>query len=267
MQYGKVSKKGKSKGKSSATSGGSGSCGSTGNPSKSNGKGKKVPLPTDICWRCGKGRHQKGQPCKAVEAVCRNCSIKGHYERVCMKGKPCSTHLVNVSKASTSSTNSDPDYYNEHGDPVYAHIVNVKENNWKKHLIQFTISTDLEKVRNSMESSTKCPTVLLKADTEADMNLMNTNTFDSIFKDRELLQPSSLRMEAYGSKSLMEVLGKFHAFLRWKGKVYRQLFYITGANNSPNLLSRDGCYRLGVIMPCYSVESTGNSSKFQENQK
>ena len=81
-------------------------------PSKSSGKGRKVPLPTDISWRCCKGRHQKGQPCKAVEAVCRNCSIKGHYEKVCIKGK-CSTHLVNVPEASTSST-SDQDYYHEH---------------------------------------------------------------------------------------------------------------------------------------------------------
>ena len=64
-----------------ANGGSSGSTGSSGNPSKSGGKGNKVPLPTDICWRCGKGRHQKGQPCKAVEAVCRICSIKGHYMR------------------------------------------------------------------------------------------------------------------------------------------------------------------------------------------
>ena len=77
---------------------------------KPSGKGKKVPLPTDICWRCGKGRHQKGQPCKAVEAVCRNCGTKGHYEKVCMKK---STHLVNVPG---TSTDSEPDYFNEHGD-------------------------------------------------------------------------------------------------------------------------------------------------------
>ena len=31
----------------------------------------------------------------------------------------------------------------------------------------------------------------------------------------------------------------------------------------PNLLSRDGCYTLGVIKTCYSVESMRNSSKFQ----
>ena len=63
------------------------------------------------------------------------------------------------------------------------------------------------------------------------------------------------------------VLGKFHAFLRWKGHVYRQLFYVTNVNASPNLLSRDGCYTLGVLKPCYSVETTENSSKFQGNTK
>ena len=179
-----------------------------------------------------------------------------------MKGK-CSTHLVNVPKASTSST-SDPDYYNEHSDPVYAHMVNVQDNKCK-HLIQFPVSTDLEQVRNSVESSMKCPTVLLKANTGANMNLMNSWTFDSIFKDRTVLQPSSLTMEAYRNHSTVEVLGKFHVFLRWKGRVYQQLFYVTNTNNSPSLLSRDGCYTLGVIKPCYSVESTRNSSKFQGN--
>ena len=72
----------------------------------------------------------------------------------------------------------------KHGDPVYAHMVNFKEINQKKHLIQFLISTNLEKVRNSVESFTKCPTVLLKAVTSADVNLMNAKTFDTLFKDR-----------------------------------------------------------------------------------
>ena len=47
-----------------------------------------------------------------------------------MKGK--STHLVNVPDTSTNSTDSQLDYFNEHGDPVYAHMVNVKEINWEK---------------------------------------------------------------------------------------------------------------------------------------
>ena len=176
-----------------------------------------------------------------------------------MKGK-CSTHFVNVPE--TSST-SDPDYYNEHGDPVYAHMVNVQDNKCK-HLIQFPISTELEKVRNLVESSkTKCPTVLLKADTGANVNLMNSRTFDSTFKDRTVLQPTSMKMEAYRNNSTVEVLENFHAFLRWKGRVYRQLFYVTDPNNSPNLHSMDSCYTLGVIKPCYPVEFRRNSSKFQ----
>ena len=67
MQYRKGSKKGKSK--SSGKFQGTANSGSTGNPTKFGGKGKKVPLPTDICWRCGKDRHQKGQPCKAVPSA------------------------------------------------------------------------------------------------------------------------------------------------------------------------------------------------------
>ena len=96
-----------------------------------------------------------------------------------MKGK-CSTHSMDVPETSNSFT-GEPSYYNEHEDPVpvYAHMVSVCNNKYK-HLIQFPISTKLEKVRNSVENS-KCPTVLLKADTGADVNLMNSKTFDSLF--------------------------------------------------------------------------------------
>ena len=49
-----------------------------------------------------------------------------------------------------------------------------------------------------------------------------------------------------------------HAFLRWKDKVYRQLFYVTDCDRSPSLLSRDACYILGVLKPCYTVENTSS---------
>ena len=140
-------------------------------------------------------------------------------------------------------------------------MVNVKEINQKKYLIQFPISVDFKKVRNSLE---KWPTVLLKADTGADVNLMNSNTFDNLFHDRTVLIPTTLKIEAYGNNTAVTVLGKFHALLRWKGCIYRQLFYVTNANTSPNLLSQDGCYTLRVLKPCYSVKTT-TSSKFQEN--
>ena len=188
VQYGKESRRGKPKSSGKGSTSG-GSSGSSGKSSKPSGKGRKVPLLTDICWRCGKGRHQEGQPCKVVEAVCRKCSIKGHYKKVCMEGK--STHLVDVPN---TSNHSDPDYFNEHGDPVYAHthMVSVKEINHKKYLIQFTIGVEFKKVRSSEDY----PTVLLKADTGADVNLINLKNFDNLFHDRTVLEPTTLRMEA-----------------------------------------------------------------------
>ena len=55
-----------------------------------------------------------------------------------------------------------------------------------------------------MESSTKSTThstqsVLLKADTGADVNLMNRKTFNQLFgKAKEVLKLTPIRMENYG---------------------------------------------------------------------
>ena len=94
----------------------------------------------------------------------------------------------------------------------------------------------------------------------ADVNLMNRKTFDQLFGEAKgVLQLTPIRMENYGNTTV-KVLGMFHAFLRWKDKVYKQLFYITDCDRSPNLLSRDACYTLGVLKPCYTVENSTNSA-------
>ena len=98
-----------------------------------------------------------------------------------------------------------------------------------KHLIKFLIDLDHSKLRggsgptrNKMENSTNSVgpgirTILLKADTGADVNLMNKQTFDQLCGNtKDLLQPTPIRMENYGN-STVKVLGTFHTFLRWKG--------------------------------------------------
>ena len=239
VQYGKSTKnkKGK-KSTQSGTSGGNyrGNRGH-GTSSKPGGKGKKLPFPQDTCYRCGKGRHQKTQDCKALDTVCRGCGKKGHFEKVCLKAKY-STDLLEV--------------------PQY--MVSVLNAN--KHLIKFPIALDYttlrgrKKMENSTDSTghTNCSTMLLKADTGADVNLMNKQTFNQLFgQAKDLLKLTPIRMENYGNTAV-KVLGKFHAFLHWKDKVYKQVFYITDCDRSPNLLSRDACYTLGVLKPCYTVE-------------
>ena len=53
----------------------------------------------------------------------------------------------------------------------------------------------------------------------------------------------------------------FYAFLRWKGQgLQTVILHVTDCNRSPNLLSRDACYTLGVLKPCYTVENSTNST-------
>ena len=190
VQYGKStkSKKGKKSTQSGAGANSQRSDRVHGTSSKPSGKGKKFPFPQDTCYRCGKSRHQKVQECKAVHAVCRGCGKKGHFEKVCLKGKH-SIHSLEVPQASTSSAGAvagESLYFNDEGQPVYMYMVSVPHVN--KHLIKFIIALDYTTLRgrNKMENSTSstghsdCSTVLLKADTGADVNLMNRKTFDQL---------------------------------------------------------------------------------------
>ena len=241
VQYGKSTKS--KKDKKSTQSGASGGSyrGKRGHgiSSKPSGKGKKLPFLQDTCYRCGKGRHQKTQDCKGLDAVCRGCGKKGHFEKVCLKAKH-STHSLKVPQASTSSAGagaSEPLYFDDDGQPVFAHMVSVPHAN--KHLIKFPISLDYGTLRgrgsregmNKMENSTDstiCPqqTVLLKEDTGADVNLMNRQMFNQLFGQAKVLQPTPIRMENYGNTAV-KVLGMFHAFLRWKDKVYNYFTLLT----------------------------------------
>ena len=220
--------------------------------SKPSGKGKKFSIPSKtLATDVGKADTKRYRTAKLWTWVCRGCGKKGHFEKVCLKGKH-STHSLEVPQASTSTAGAgagEPLYFNDEGQPVFMYMVSVPHVN--KHLIKFPIALDHATLRgnregwNNMENSTKSTahspqTVLLKADTGADVNLMNRKTFDQIFGEAKgVLQLTPIRMENYGNAAV-KVLGMFHAFLRWKDKVYKQLFYITDCDRSPNLLS-SGC--------------------------
>ena len=194
-----------------------------------------------------------------MDTTCRGCGKKGHYEKVCLKGKH-STHSLEVPQANSAGAGaSEPLYFNDEGQPVYTYMVSVPH--MKKHLIKFPIALEpstLRSNRNNASSPQSTQSALLKADTGADVNLMNRKTSDQLFGGaKEVLKLTPIKMENYGNTAV-KVLGMFHAFLRWKDKVYRQLFYVIDCDRSPNLLSRDACYILEVLKPCYTVENTSS---------
>ena len=109
-----------------------------------------------------------------MDATCRGCGKKGHFEKVCLKGKH-STHSLEVPQASTNTTGAgasgEPLYFDDEGQPVYTYMVSAPHVN--KHLIKFPIALDHTTLRSNKNNVHSPQSVLLKADTGADVNLMN----------------------------------------------------------------------------------------------
>ena len=93
----------------------------------------------------------------------------------------------------------------------------------------------------------------LQADTGADANAINKKTFNEVFPDVEL-EESTYVLQNF-DKRLIKLIGSFRCFLRWKGHKYRVKFEVMGID-TPNLLSRETTFLMGILKKCLSVEKT-----------
>ena len=97
--------------------------------------------------------------------------------------------------------------------------------------------------------------LILQADTGADMNAINKRTFNEVFPDVELEESTQILQNF--DKRLIKPIGSFRCFLRWKGHKYRVKFEVRGIE-TPNLLSRETTFLMGILKKCLSVEKTQN---------
>ena len=58
------------------------------------------------------------------------------------------------------------------------------------------------------------------------------------------------------------MIGSFRCFLRWKGHKYRVKFEVMGID-TPNLLSRETTFLMGILKKCLSVEKAPNEPNNQ----
>ena len=100
----------------------------------------------------------------------------------------------------------------------------------------------------------------LQADTGADANAINKKTFNEIFLDVEL-EESTYMLQNF-DKRLIKLIGSFRCFLRWKGYKYRVKFEVMGID-TPNLLSRETTFLMGILKKCLSVEKAPNEPNNQ----
>ena len=92
------------------------------------------------------------------------------------------------------------------------------------------------------------------------MNAINKKTFTELFPDVELEESTHILQNF--DKRLIKPIGSFRCFLRWKGHKYRVKFEVMGIE-TPNLLSRETTFLMGILKKCLSVEKTQNEPSNQ----
>ena len=110
-------------------------------------------------------------------------------------------------------------------------------------LIQFGIRKDFHSIDKK---------VTLKLDTGADVNVFNRTTFQKLFPD-VVLQPSTIVLENF-DKTMVKPMGTFKCFLHWKGKVYRIQAEVMDSEDTPNVLSGETTFLMGILKPCFIVK-------------
>ena len=242
---------------------------SNSNSSSSSSSGQKQDSTGSqkLCYRCSKN-YTKGHEkvCKALNAKCNACGVEGHFEIACKKSgnfpkkssskfqKPGSTGRMNIASA-VEEPALQADFFDEKGilkeyKPKSVYVLSGTSDD-KPIMIEFGCGlTPLSFDRK----------LTLQADTGADMNAINKKTFDELFPDVELEESTHILQNF--DKRLIKPIGSFRCFLRWKGHKYRVKFEVMGIE-TPNLLSRETTFLMGILKKCLSVEKTQNEPSNQ----
>ena len=238
---------------------------SNSNSSSSSSSGQKQDSTGSqkLCYRCSKN-YTKGHEkvCKALNAKCNACGVEGHFEIACKKSgnfpkkssskfqKPGSTGRMNIASA-VEEPALQADFFDEKGilkeyKPKSMYVLSGTSDD-KPIMIEFGCGlTPLSFDRK----------LTLQADTGTDMNAINKKTFDELFPDVELEESTHILQNF--DKRLIKPIGSFRCFLRWKGHKYRVKFEVMGIE-TPNLLSRETTFLMGILKKCLSVEKTQNN--------
>ena len=242
---------------------------SNSNSSSSSSSGQKQDSTgfQKLCYRCSKN-YTKGHEkvCKALNAKCNACGVEGHFEIACKKSgnfpkkssskfqKPGSTGRMNIASA-VEEPALQADFFDEKGllknyQPKSMYVLSGTSDD-KPIMIEFGCGlTPLSFDRK----------LILQADTGADMNAINKRTFNEVFPDVELEESTQILQNF--DKRLIKPIGSFRCFLRWKGHKYRVKFEVIGIE-TPNLLSRETTFLMGILKKCLSVEKTQNEPNDQ----
>ena len=201
-----------------------------------------------------------------MNAKCNACGVEGHFEIACKKSgnfpkkssskfqKPGSTGRMNIASA-VEEPALQADFFDEKGvlKEYRPKSMNVLSGTSDDKPIMIEFGCRLTPISFDRK-------LTLQADTGADMNAINKKTFTELFPDVELEESTHILQNFH--KRLIKPIGSFRCFLRWKGHKYREKFELMGIE-TPNLLSRETTFLMGILKKCLSVEKTQNEPNNQ----
>ena len=97
--------------------------------------------------------------------------------------------------------------------------------------------------------------LVVRVDTEADVNCMNEKTFKKLFPEVKLSVCPHEIQNFGNSITDISILGQFLTYLQFRREKYLNTFIVTNANDCPNLLSHGATFRMGVLLPNYPEEN------------
>ena len=230
------------------------------NPSSSSSSGQRQVSkgPGKLCYQCKKP-YTKGHKnvCKAQNAICDGCGVKGHYKIACKKSgnfpqkshsnpqNPSSTGRMNIATAVKEAALS-ADFFDEKGFPkeYRPKQMNVLSGTSSDKPIMIEFDCGLTPLSFDRK-------LILQADTGADANAINKKTFDKLFPEVEL-EESTFLLQNF-DKQLVKPIGSFRCFLRWKDHKYRVKIEVMGTD-TPNILSRETTFLMGILKKSLPVE-------------
>ena len=185
---------------------GQNSSGAQGSPNHSQ-PSRKPPGMGGKCMRCGKPEHQPGQKCAAKNAKCKECHKIGHFHKVCQsKKRGRRVHLVQTAPPqSKQDTQIDENGVRQSNPPMVnmLKIVNhigATKGSQEKHL-KYPIDVD---PRGPYKHH-----LVVRVDTEADVNCMNEKTFKRLFL-KVKLSVCPHKIQNFGnSVTDISILGQF----------------------------------------------------------
>ena len=217
---------------------------------------RKPPGMEGKCMRCGKPEHQPGQKCAAKNAKCKDCHRIGHFYKVCQSEKRAKrANLVQAPPQTEQDTHIDENGVRQPNPPMVnmLKIVNhigATSGSQEKHL-KFPINVD---PRGPYKHH-----LVVRVDTEADVNCMNEKTFKKLFP-KVKLSVCPHEIQNFGnSVAVISILGQFCTYLQFRGEKYLNTFIVINANDCPSLLSHGATFRMGVLLPNYPEENVVKS--------